>query len=189
MIYLIHGFNVKNPSNTVGKLRRYLHSHSAYMFNYGWRFFSVLWHNRVDAKNLASLIDKNIDPETTLIGHSNGCAIAVEAARQGAIIDTLILINPALKIKTKFPHSALKILVIHTKHDKATRAARFFDKVPLLQLLVPNAWGAMGAKGYKGDDIRVTNWDLSKDLNGHSDFFSDDNLERFMPKIIEYLKQ
>ena len=186
MITLIHGFNVRKPKKTVGKLKKYLPR--AIMFNYGWRVFSVLWHNKKDATilkdNLNNALDQN--KERIVYAHSNGCAIAVEAARQGCIIDTLICINPALKVKTEFPSFIKKVLVIHTKHDKPTRTARFFDKVPFLQILVPNAWGSMGADGYKGKDERVSNFDLSHILKGHSDFFKDENLDKLMPYIMEF---
>ena len=168
---------------SVGRLQFYLEK--SIIFDYGWRFFSVLWHNKRDATKLKNDLSHNV--ENIVFGHSNGCAIAVEAARQGASIDTLICINPALKVNTKFPESISKIIVIHTKHDKPTKAARFFDKVPFIQIAIPNAWGAMGAKGYIGDDARVKNWDLSDRLEGHSDFFKQRNLEEFMPRITEYL--
>ena len=186
MITLIHGFNVKDPMSSVGKLKYYFHNHTQ-IFDYGWRFFSVLWHNKKDAERLV----KEIKPNrwNILFGHSNGCAIAVEAARQGAKIDTLVCINPALKVDTKFPESIKRILVIHTKNDKPTQAARFFDKVPFIQIVIPNAWGAMGAKGYTGKDYRVTNWDLSNYLEGHSDFFRQHNLEQLMPEIKDFLSE
>lgn len=183
MIILVHGFNVKDPAETVGRLIPYLDN--PIMFNYGWRFFSVLWHNRKDAKVLKNNLNNALgqNDERVVFGHSNGAAIAVEAARQGAKIDVLVLINPALKCNTVFPDTIKKVIVIHTKHDKATKAARFFDKVPFIQLAIPNAWGAMGTKGHKGKDARVMNWNLSDDLKGHSDFFNKDNLDKFMPEI------
>lgn len=183
MITLIHGFNVKDPEESTGKLKPYLKD--AIMYNYGWRLFSVVWHNKEDARILKDNLNNalGVNDERIVFAHSNGAAIAVEAAKQGAKITTLICINPALKCKTKFPDSIDRIIVIHTKHDKPTKAARFFDKVPLIQLFVPNAWGAMGAKGYKGKDKRVKNWDLSSSLKGHSDFFDKDNLDYYMPQL------
>lgn len=185
MITLVHGFNVKDPQNTVGKLKKYLPD--AIMFNYGWRFFSVLWHNKKDAKvlknNLNNVLGEN--DERIVYAHSNGAAISVDAARQGARITTLVLINPALKVNTNFPSSIDNIIIIYTKHDKATAQARFWDKVPLVQLIIPNAWGAMGTDGYKGDDCRVTNMNLSEYLKDHSDFFSDKNLDKLMPMVMK----
>lgn len=186
MITLIHGFNVSDPEESTGKLRYYLDG--AIMFNYGWRFFSVLWHNKKDAKALKGILNNARSAgDRVIFAHSNGCAIAVEAARQGAKINNLICINPALKTNTIFPSSIERILVVYTVHDKATRSARFFDRVPFIQLLIPNAWGAMGAKGSETPDERVNNWDLSSTLNGHSDFFKDENLDRYMPEIKKWL--
>lgn len=185
MNVLIHGFNVTDPEQSVGKLKFYLKN--TFMFNYGWRLFSVLWHNRKDAKRLKRYL--NNKGSCFVYAHSNGCAIAVESAKQGAKIKTLICINPALKCKTNFPDSISRVIVIHTKNDKPTKAARFFDKVPFIQLVVPNAWGAMGANGYTGDDKRITNWDLSETLKGHSDFFNEEILEINIPLLNKLIKQ
>ena len=186
MIILIHGFNVSDPNELIGKITRHLKD--SIMFTYGWRILSVLWHNKKDAKSLKKLIKKT-SGGITVIGHSNGCAITNIAAKKGAKIDLFICINPALKCKTIFPASIKNILVIHTKHDVATRLARFFDKVPFIQLIIPNSWGAMGAKGYKGIDSRVVNWDMSDLLEGHSDFAIDENLDVLMPMINEHIKK
>jgi pimeloyl-ACP methyl ester carboxylesterase len=179
MNILIHGFNVKNPENSTGKLREHLENCN--MFNYGWRLFSVLWHNRKDAKRLKKLLGTNLSPN--VFAHSNGCAIAVEAAKRGANIKNLVCINPALKRDAIFPAAIERIIVIHTNHDIPTRAAAFFDKVPLLQLFVPNAWGKMGAKGSSASDGRVVNLDFTVHLDGHSDFFDNHNLKNLMPII------
>lgn len=185
MNFLIHGFNVHDPERSVGKLKKYLDNH--FMFEYGWReLISVMLLNKRDAKELKLIIEACND-KAVIFAHSNGCAIAVESAKQGANIDTLVCINPALKCNTVFPDTIKRIIVIHTKHDKATKAARFFDKIPFIQIFIPNAWGAMGAKGHKVIDKRVKNWDLSARLDGHSDFFEDDNLEWHMPELKKWI--
>lgn len=182
---LIHGFNVHDPEKSIGKLQSFLDK--SFMFEYGWfGLISVLLYNKREAKKLKKLLSAN--NENTVFAHSNGCAIAVESARKGAKIKTLICINPALKCNTKFPQSIERIIVIHTKHDKPTKAARFFDKVPFIQLIIPNAWGAMGARGSSLDDSRVKNWDLSFRLTGHSDFFENDNLKWIMPRLKEMIQ-
>ena len=109
------------------------------------------------------------------VGHSNGCAIIVEALRQGAKFKGILLINPALNINCKFPPGDYTITVIHTKHDKAVRAARFFDSLPIFGAFIPDIWGAMGAVGYKGPDLRPLNlqWDF---LKGHSAIFTEGNM-------------
>lgn len=183
MNILIHGYNVKDPMQTVGKLESYLDD--THMFNYGWfGLTSVLLYNKREARRLKEPLDVN--PNANVWAHSNGCAIAVEAARMGANISNLICINPALKVDTKFPESIKRIAVIHTDHDKPTKAARFFDKVPLIQLLIPNAWGAMGAKG--ASDERAVNFDFTEFLSGHSEFFRADKINELLPVIKQWIK-
>lgn len=179
MRVLIHGFNERNPKESVGKLRDYLID--TFMFNYGWRFFSVLWHNRIDAKKLKRYLNSNLYSDVW--AHSNGAAIAVEAARQGAKIKTLIIINGALKCNTDFPNSIEKIIIVYTRHDIPTRAARFFNMVPIIGWFIPNAWGAMGAKGSSIKSSRIINLDCTNELGEHSDFFDDENLKVLVSKI------
>ena len=186
MDILVHGYNVKDPKYTVGKLKPYVDT--PFVFDYGWfSLISVLLYNKREAKRL-KVVTSGYEG-STVYAHSNAAAIAVESARQGARIKLLICINPALKCKTFFPESIERVIVIHTKHDRPTRAARFFDKVPFIQLLVPNSWGAMGAKGARLDDDRVFNWDLSDRLAGHSDFFKDDSIEGLMIDLKKLIDQ
>jgi hypothetical protein len=191
--YLVHGFNVRDGGeNTVEVIRPYAIEKSGGVVlthAYGWLgLIGVLIKNKKVAKSLKERVNSDLDELPTAvgaIGHSNGCAIIIEAVRQGAKIDTLLLINPALKINTKFPKSIRKIIVVHTKHDKPTKAARFFDRIPFIQWLIPNAWGAMGAMGAKNPDKRVHNIDLSYDIHGHSDIFSQEKAKKHLPALCE----
>jgi len=191
--YLVHGFNVKDDGeDTIARLMPYLQcniNHMCFKFLYGWLgLVGVLIKNKNIAKNLAAQVSADGSIHITAVGHSNGCAIIIESARQGAIYDTVVLINPALKTKTVFPPSIKEIWVIHTKYDKATKAARFFNRIPFIGWFVPNAWGAMGTQGYCGeDDVRVINIDGSKDLKSHSDIFEYNNLKKYGPAIKRYL--
>ena len=187
MNIVIHGFNVRDPGLSVGRLADHLDN--PVMFNYGWfGLISVIKRNAVEAKRLAVLLKDN--PGSSVYAHSNGCAIAVLAASMGAPIKNLVAINPALKVDTYFPASIKRVLVVHTNNDVPTKAARIFDKIPFIELLVPNAWGAMGAYGseYAGIDERVINLDLTKNLRGHSDFFSVTHLAFYISKINQLLK-
>lgn len=183
MNILVHGYNVSDPMTTVGRLESRMKN--TYLFDYGWfGLTSVLLYNKREAKRLKGVLDSN--PNSTVYAHSNGCAIAVEAARMGAKIKRLICINPALKVDTDFPDSIRRIAVIHTKNDVPTKAARFFDKVPFIQLIVPNAWGAMGSDG--ATDPRVRNFDLTPSLKGHSDFFTNKSLNDNLPMIRKWVE-
>ena len=177
---LIHGFNVHKPENTVGKLKAYLPRSE--MFAYGWRFFSVLWHNKKDATKLKARITNT---KCDVWGHSNGCAIAVEAARQGAKIRTLVLINPALRVDTVFPDTIDKVVCVYTNNDKATKQAKFWGKVPFINWLVPNSWGAGGAYGCDNADVKL---DYTMYLSDHSDFFTKENLDMLMPVVVGHTK-
>lgn len=182
----IHGFNVKDPGKSTGKLKHYINN--LYMFNYGWiGLLGVLFKNKSIAKRLKRLIDSSSHKSNVVYAHSNGSAIAVKAARMGAKIDTLVCINPALNVKTKFPETIGRILVISTRHDKATEYARFFDSIPFIEIFIADEWGAMGSRGYTGNDDRVTNWRLHDDLDGHSDFLTHDDLEEYMPHLKQWV--
>lgn len=182
---LIHGIHSKDPKDSVGKIGDYLDSFN--IFDYGWHsFLSIIWTNKKDATKLLKVIKKCVG-KVVLYAHSNGNPIGVEAAIQGAKIDFFISINAALKRNTIFPASCKHVLVIHTKNDIPTRAAKFFNSLPVFGIFVANAWGAMGAKGSNSLQPNVVNWDLTHILDGHSDFFEAKNLIRLMPHIKKWI--
>jgi len=184
MNILIHGYNVRDPMTTVGRLQKRLSN--TYLFVYGWfGLTSVLLYNKREAIKLKELLDQH--PESTVYAHSNGCAIAVLAAELGAKIKTLVCINPALKTDYVFPDTITNVGVVHTKHDVPTKVARFLDYVPFIQLIVPNAWGAMG--NYGAEDKRVKNFDFSDYLDGHSAFFEYRNMDICLPVVRSWVKQ
>lgn len=180
--YLLHGFNVRDGgADTVEKLRPYLKadpdSGIVKSWKYGWfGLVSVLFKNATVAKKLKQSHSQIFASKPcNAVGHSNGCAILLRAAQQGMEFDTMLLINPALNVNTVFPANIKQIIVVHTENDVPTRVARWFDRIPFIGLLVPNAWGAMGAYGYEGPDLRVMSLDLTDILDGHSDLFEDKN--------------
>lgn len=191
--YLLHGFNVTDGgADTVERLRPFAVSHPASgvvkSWKYGWfGLFSVLFKNELVAKKLKRAHDQVFEPQHCYgVGHSNGCAILLRAAQQGMEFTTLLLINPALNVDTKFPPSIGQVIVVHTEDDVPTRVARWFDRIPFIGLLIPNAWGAMGAYGYEGSDPRVMNIDLTGILEGHSDLFEEKNAF-YMEKVVNLL--
>lgn len=191
--YYVHGFNVKDKgAATVCTFTPYISPHKTWIINHSYgRFglFQVLFRNSSVAKKLAARMKREIydGDKAYAIGHSNGCAIILRALNQGAKFESILLINPALNIKTRFPDCVKRIIVVHTEHDKAVRAARFFDSIPIVELMIPDAWGAMGQKGYGGDDPRVHNIDLTSLLDGHSALFSEENLALVGSALVEEL--
>ena len=190
LTYLVHGFNAKDGDKSVNKLTKFLKSdfESDYVkWTYGWfGLFSVIFRNKSIAKKIAKDINaakRKHGSEISCIGHSNGCAILAETAKS-ATIDKLILFNPALKVDTVFDPSIKEIYIFHTKHDVPTRAAAFLDKVPGIQLIIPNAWGKMGAFGSNVKDSRIINVDMSHDVYFHSSAFNIDEYGDMVHDII-----
>ncbi len=176
MNIFIHGIFTSDSSKSIGKLKKFVKS--SYSFDYGYiGVIAALFKNKSIAKDLSKIIKASAGP-VTIRAHSNGNAIAVIAAdKYGAKIENLICIAPALNKNLVFPKSIKNILVLSTKKDKATKAARFFDSIPLVGCLVPDIWGSMGTDNYTGDDKRVSKAFLGDFVDDHSDYFSDDNVE------------
>lgn len=186
MEILAHGIFTEDSSKTVGKIKKY--KKDAISFNYGYvSVIGALFKNNSIAKNLARLIH-SINGPVTIYAHSNGNAVSVIAAdKYNAKIENLICIAPALNRNLVFPPSIKNILVLSTKKDKATKAARFFDSIPLIGWLVPDIWGSMGTDNYTGNDKRVTKVFLGDFIDGHSDYFSDEDLPKVMLIIDSWL--
>lgn len=189
---LVHGYNVsdggKDTVQTMQKHFRALSNEVVFNWNYGhFNLMNVIFQNKKVAKKIKDYVGEiEAGKSIYAVGHSNGCAILVNSARQGARYDKLLLINPALKVDTVFPDNIGQIIVIHTNNDKPTNVAGILDKIPFLCLAIPNAWGAMGKVGYQGKDKRVINLDMTDVLNGHSDFFANKNndLQNIMAKAV-----
>jgi len=186
MDVLIHGILVSDPDDSIGKLKPYVKN--ARSFNYGYiGVLGALWRNKSIAKNLAGLLHGN---KNTVYAHSNGNAISVIAAKKySAKIENFICIAAALNRDIIFPESIKNILVLSTKKDKATKAARFFDSVPVIGWFIPDIWGSMGTDNYTGNDKRVTKIYLGDLIDDHSDYFSEENLPIVMNIIDTWLDQ
>ena len=187
MKVFIHGINTSKPEKSIGKLRK--DGESNHLFSYGRiGVLGALFKNKSIAKKLAKFI-KGKDP-ITIYAHSNGNAVSVIAAdKYGAEIKNLICIAPALNKNLKFPGSIQNILVLSTKHDKAVKAARFFDSIPVIGWLVPDIWGSMGSDNYIGDDPRVTRARVGDYVDEHSDYFSDEDLPKVTKVIDDWLEK
>lgn len=184
-IHLVHGFNVTDGGKeTTDTLIPFFEENKASVVqhDYGFlEFFGVLRRNKKIAEKLA----KSVGFGDIGMGHSNGCAILVKAARQGAKFNKLILVNPALDKNVKFPKHINEIHVFHTKHDKAVVMAKWSRKLVFWRKNF--LWGEMGNKGYQGLDKRVVNYDVSHIAKGHSALFSNKNLPRFKTLLLKII--
>lgn len=176
--FIVHGINcADNGADTVMQIAPHAEEFSEVINHcYGWIGpIGAIFKNKKIARKLVSAVELHriSHDGNYVIGHSNGCAIVVEALRQGARFKSVLLINPALNVSTVFPPGDYTVTVVHTKHDKAVKAARFFDFVPVIELIIPDIWGAMGARGYTGRDPRITNLDWSDILESHTHIFDE----------------
>lgn len=185
MKIFIHGILVSEPENSVGKLKKY--TKSGLLFNYGKiGVLGALFKNRSIARDLADSIEGMSG--VTIYAHSNGCAIAVLAAREyGAQIENLICIAPALNRDLVFPGSIKNILVLSSKKDMATKFARIFDSLPIIGWFIPDLWGSMGTDNYIGTDSRVTKKYQGTTIAGHSDYFTEEDTEEVYRVTEEWL--
>lgn len=180
-VILIHGFNVRDEGDrTVGALAPFLESAGFHVKRprYGWRgLLGVRYLNETFSQLIADLSE----PGDILIGHSNGCAIAVEAAEKSTHeFARLVLINPALDSDHLFPANIRRIDVWHSPSDGPVRFAKF---------LPWHSWGDMGAVGYRGlYDPRVRSYNKENGFkvssDSHSDVFEPGKIEFFGPLIV-----
>ena len=174
-IYLIHGFNIKDEgAATTGTIKKELERHGYNVIEITYGFFHRM-RVRFCNKGLAHVIADLVEPDSTVIAHSNGAAISFIASELGAPWKNMTLVNPALDKNVKFPEQLENIQVWYAPHDKWTGLAKF----------IPNSiWGAMGRLGYQGDpDNRVIQYDQEKILgrfqDEHSGMFQSDVARKY----------
>lgn len=181
--HFVHGYNVKDGGKgTIDRLLPAFALTNIYPIQHDYGYLNirgVLQRNKV----IAQKIKNHLGADDVAIGHSNGCAILVKSLQQGATLNKLILINPALDKNFTFPASVKEIHVFHNKHDKAVVAAKWLRKLVFWRNTF--LWGEMGNKGYQGSDKRVTNHVLAK---GHSAVFSNKNINEISTMIINIIK-
>jgi len=174
-IWLVHGFNVKDRGkNTVQKLGQKLKeriSLDVENFTYGWTgLFGASFYSDNFATSLANLTDEG----DIAIGHSNGCNVIHQAAEQGGTFRQTFFIAPALDRSTTFPLNVEECHVLHSKRDK----------VLYLGSLIPfHPWGTMGKYGAIPEKYK--NIDCTPRVSGHSNYFSEENLEWLSNLITE----
>lgn len=162
--HLVHGFNVRDGGkDTIDTLIPFLKTLNLNTVEHNYGHFNIVDVIRKNDVVASRVKNKVIDGDIG-IGHSNGCAILVKSAIQGACFKTLILINPALDKKFEFPPNIEKIHVIHNSYDKPVVAAKWLRRLVFWRNSF--LWGEMGNTGYKGNDPRVNNIKLFQKHSG-----------------------
>lgn len=172
IVYLLHGFNVKDGGNdTINKLSGpfYAAGYIVRTIQYGHiGRFGV----RTCNDNIADVIASTVEPGSTIVAHSNGAALVEMAAERGAIFKQAFLINPALD-SDRYIKNCRNTTVYFSPTDFWTKVAAF---IPL------DRWGNMGCKGYTGRNrIGVNNINLdllAGEPVGHSGIFETDERVR-----------
>lgn len=189
-VALVHGFNVRDPRKTIGKLEEVFEQEGikAYLFHYGWLGLIGV---RVGSDNLADAFLSFCEALTddgqplVVVGHSNGCALIQRAAwrvdeygfRQPPFTRAAFL-SPALDRDSVLSPAMERVDVFHTKNDWAVRLGR---------MLLFHQWGDMGACGYKGSDRRYINQDGTHAAASHSGWFTEAGLHFLRYKLVKPL--
>lgn len=171
--HVVHGFNVNDGgANTTNLLHPYLRQAGLRVVDHDYGWFGLI-QVRLCNGGIAETIKAASKRGDIGIGHSNGCAILMEACQRGAPLAGLVLINPALDEDCVPPPQVRWIHVYFNCDDSPVKWSR---------LLLLHPWGAMGRYGYKGDDPRYLNVDCAPEVSGHSDIFT--KLDRWGPRIV-----
>ena len=181
VVILIHGYNVDNYEETVGKLRGPFEDQDYFVefLNYGYipKMWQITKRNPAIARRLAErVLYWQVKGYTVdVVGHSNGVAIAhIATEKYDMTVNVCVAINPALTANLNPSRQADLVQVWHNEGDTAVVAGKW------LRWLNPWArdarpWGEQGKIGYTGDDKNVINFDCNGDFktiaDGHSAVF------------------
>lgn len=184
-VILLHGFNVKDDgAGSILKLAPFLEAAGFRVKRFRYGFFFLL-RVRFLVERFARVLADMSEPGDIVIGHSNGCLMAMIAAEHGATFAQMVFINPALDNDTPLPPHVGHLTIWHSPSDWVVRVAR---------LLFAHRWGDMGAVGYRGKaDARITS--INKEnayeqatSSEHSDVFAEPQLSFFGPEIVRQIK-
>ena len=186
MIYLIHGFNVKDDgADTVDTVRNYLEDVGETVVDIDYGHFQRL-RVRMCNKGLAKALSNLVEEGSTCIAHSNGGALAYLACEFGAPFKNVILVNPALDANKALAKHVENVQVWYSPKDKWTGIAKYIPFSP---------WGAQGRKGYTGKkDNRYTQFnedELFQNMKDkHSGIWqSDKTRQYFVEEVLKLIKE
>lgn len=185
-IVLIHGFNVKdNGAGSVDKLKPYLQARFPKAFidtdsaDYGWHFLLKVHFFYMFGKTIKRIAEALKDADV-VITHSNGANYCMKALKRINNMDLKIIhLSPALDKGYRFNWRKFDVAhIFHTLKDKTVRISKYIPFSP---------WGNMGQVGAKSRLVSVLNHDWTKHINGHSDWFKDQHIEKVAQSIAEQL--
>lgn len=195
VVILVHGYNVADPGDTVGKLRPHFERLGAVVEAFDYGFWPFTWQvtkgNIKEARELAvrCCYWKDQGYRVIVVGHSNGvCITYLSTKGSSAPIDICVGINPALQVELNPAPGARLVHIWHNEDDSPTKWAVWLRKI--FKGVRARPWGAMGANGYSGSDLNVINFNagrqFSQKASGHSDVFSRKKKDYFLPLIASF---
>lgn len=117
------------------------------------------------------------EPGDTVIAHSAGCLLTYTAMRMGARFGKVFFFAAAAESNLEFPKNGMqKLYNIFSPDDPALRLGR---------LLPFHPFGALGMKGYKGDDHRVVN--VPAPGYDHNGYVEPEHLEEWVKFISRHI--
>jgi len=191
VIIAVHGILARDLGRkSVGNLRPYAESRGYKFVLHSYGFKGVLGarlFNGFAAKSLALKCNqwKQWGYRVVLLGHSNGVAVMDRATkRHGACAEGSVCINGAIDSDREFADHLRWVDVWYTSDDKWTKLAG----------LIPfTKWGNQGAKGYVGEDEKVSTINASSSrflspASGHSGILMKPSVDIFGPKIMTRIR-
>lgn len=184
-IVLIHGFNVRDGgAQTIDKLRPYLeqagHEVECDAADYG---FFGLWAVRFRKHGAVLRIANALKKADAVIDHSNGANFehkALSLIEQHGGHYKVVRLSPALNRSTAAAANVDHCTVFYTRTDFWVWVSGFLRFHP---------WGRQGQRGYQGTDTRMRNRDMSDLIQGHSDYFRDENVEFIANEVLIALER
>lgn len=161
-VFIVHGFNSERHAVWMSELGRIIKSggYPISLANYGrTHLFNVAPATDKTARDIAaSAVEGDM-----AIGHSNGCtAIHKACAEYGANLERVFYLNAALPVNTAPLPWVKQQDVFYSPDEIATVIGAWWAAINPFS----GNWGAMGRRGYQGNDPRVSNFDLGP--VGHS---------------------
>ena len=185
-VLLVHGIRFKDKTvfdKLLEELKRL--GVDAELVDYGYVLLPIT--NKKAVRTLQDAVKPYWNRRLMVLGYSNGAWTAVQGAETGLNIRQLFLVNAALNVRHEIPGQVEKADVYFSSGDVATRFARFRRQVSRIlpwRWNRPHGWGSMGTVGYKGDDARVTNHEMPRDVR-HTFYEDGDQVKRIAEHIAQ----
>jgi hypothetical protein len=186
-VILEHGIHTEG-AGSLGALSPYLTAEGFEVIepDYGW--IAGLETKRLNPVIVGATLPF-IQSGDIYVAHSNGCAIAYELMNRGAPIAGAVFINGALERAIVRPRGVRFIDCYWNPGDTITEVAQIGEELGVLD----EDWGDMGHSGPVTTDPAIYSCNCGATpgmpvVDGHSDFFTAENLADWGPFLAKRLR-